>query len=64
MMKMESMRMMIFGDDDDDNYDCFDINNLGFILEDQSFNEAFIYNNVTDDDDGNDSDDSDDDGDE
>ena len=59
MMKMESMRMMIFGDDDDDNYDCFDINNLGFILEDQSF----IYN-VTDDDDGNDSDDSDDDGDE
>ena len=58
MMKMESMRMMIFGDDDDDNYDCFDINNLGFILEDQSF----IYNNVTDDDDGNDSDDSDDNG--
>ena len=34
MMKMESMRMMIFGDDDADNYDCFDINNLGFILED------------------------------
>ena len=55
MMKMESMRMMIFSDDDDDNYDCFDINNLGFILEDQSF----IYN-VTDDDDGNDCDDSDD----
>ena len=54
------MRMMIFGNDDDDNYECFDINNLGFILEDQSF----IYDNVTDDDDGNDSDDSDDDGDE
>ena len=51
MMKMESMRMMIFGDDD--NYDCFDINNLGFILEDQSF----IYDNVTDDNVGNDSDD-------
>ena len=59
MMKMESMRMMIFGDDDDDNYDCFDINNLGFILD-----QSFIYDNVTDDDDGNDSDDSDDDGDE
>ena len=44
--------------DDEDGDDYFDINNLGFILEDQSF----IYDNVTDDDDGNDSDDSDDDG--
>ena len=56
MMKMESMRMMIFGDDDDDFYDCFDINNLGFILED----ESFVYDNdVADDDDGNDNDDGD-----